>query len=327
MPEARNEILRVGIVGAGMIARIHVAAWREQGAAVTVWSRSGAADFARELGLAVSDSFERLLETSDIVDICSPTTSHPGYVRAAVDAGVPVVCEKPLALTVADAEALVDYVAARGVSVYPAHVVRWFPEYAAARSRILGGSLGSVAVARFVRSGEYPSWGRWFANDEASGGIIQDQMIHDLDIARWMLGEVITVHAVMRVAKTAAARSAHVLLTHESGAISSVTGVWGAPGVSFATRFSVSGTGGTLSYDSRDRGTFLLDGGSSERVSAALPSSSGSDPYALELADFALAVRGGPAPRVTLHDGLAAVRIARAAIESLSSDVPVEVAR
>ena len=319
--------LRVGIIGAGMIARTHAAGWQEQGASITVWSRSGSIEFAREFGLDVAGSLDQLLATSDIVDVCSPTSTHPEYVRAAVDAGVPVVCEKPLALTVAEAEALVDYVAASGVNVYPAHVVRWFPEYAAARERILDGSLGDIAVARFVRSGEYPSWGGWFGDDAVSGGIIQDQMIHDLDIARWMLGEVVTAHAVTRKAKTAAARSAHVLLTHESGAISSVTGVWGAPGVSFATRFSVAGSGGTLSHDSRDRGTFLLDAGSTQRASAALPSAPGADPYALELADFARAVRGGPPPRVTLHDGLAAVRIARAAIESLASDAPVMVAR
>ena len=187
--------------------------------------------------------------------------------------------------------------------------------------------LGRVAVARFVRSGEYPSWGGWIGDDAQSGGIILDQMIHDLDAARWMLGEVESVRAVLRVAASAPARSAHVLLRHEGGAISSVTGVWGAPGLEFATRFSVAGTGGTIAHDSRDRGSIALDAGSRERGSAALPASAGADPYGAQLAELAAAALHGAPARVSLRDGLQAVRIARAAIASLDADGPVEVPR
>lgn len=319
----------VGVIGAGLMARTHAHGWAAEGVALRIWSRGAPAreSLAHDVGAEPVESLAALLDGADLVDVCTPTPTHPEFVRAAIAAHVPVLCEKPLARTAADAEALVEDIRAAGVPVFPAHVIRWFPEYAAAHARIADGGLGEVAVARFLRSGEYPSWGAWIGDEAQSGGIILDQMIHDLDAARWLLGEVETVHAVQRYAESSPARSAHVLMRHVGGAISSATGVWGAAGVEFATRFSVAGTGGTIEHDSRDRGTMHLDFGPRERGSAAVPAAGGADPYRSQLAEIlAAAVDGAPA-RVSLDDGLQAVRIATAALTSLGSGDPVEVTR
>lgn len=82
-------------------------------------------------------------------------------------------------------------------------------------------------------------------------------MIHDFDIARWLFGEVIRVHAHQRGHLTApapdgAVASGTAVLTHESGVITQVVGVWAPPNTPFRTTFHVSGTGGTLSHDSLD---------------------------------------------------------------------------
>src|SRR5699024_5258602 len=109
--------------------------------------------FAEEFGATVHDSLESLLAAVDVVDICSPTPVHAEQVRAALDAGRQVVCEKPLALTTEDAQSLVQHAERAQRLLLPAHVVRFFPQYAAAKAAIDRGTLGEIAVLRFERTG------------------------------------------------------------------------------------------------------------------------------------------------------------------------------
>ena len=313
--------LRVGVVGAGGISHEHVRGWIALGAQVSAYSRSGAADLVAEYGIAEVASLTELLESSDLVDICTPTGTHPALVRAAIMAGVPIICEKPLALTADEAEALVTEAHGAGVPLFPAHVVRFFPEYARAKQSVDAGDIGTVAVSRFRRAGEFPSWAPWFANDNDSGGIVLDQMIHDIDIAGWISGPVVSVFGTRSApVEGSPVVSAQLQLTHASGAISFVTGVWGAPGLTFSTSFSIAGDAGVLEHDSRDDNTARVDLGrattaASDRPDSALIES----PYLSQLREFVGAWRGEQNARVTGTDGVTAVRVARAAIESIAS--------
>lgn len=322
--EPRN--LRVGLIGAGGIARAHLPAWLALDAAVTVYSHSGADELASAHQCRVSASLEELLADVDVVDVCTPTLAHPGIVEQAAAAGKHVMCEKPLGRTSADARTAIDACAAAGVLLYPGHVVRFFNEYAAMHRAVAAGTIGTIAVQRFSRTGGRPQ-PAWYQDEDRSGGIILDQLIHDLDFARWNAGEVATAFARMKTANvTEPITTAQVILTHANGALSYVNGTWARPGSTFRTSFEIAGTGGTLRHDSAEHPAVQIDAPAAHRDGTGLlPATRGRSPFTMEIAEFAAAFTGGAPPRVTAEDGYRAVHIAEAAIESSKTGVPVSV--
>jgi predicted dehydrogenase len=322
--------LRVGMVGAGGIANAHLPAWLHLGADVVVHSIHGAPELvARHGGGRVVDTLDALLAEVDVVDVCTPTYTHPEIVLAGAAAGKHVLCEKPLALDATTAESMVKACAAAGVQLYPGHVVRYFAEYAALHRAVTAGAIGTPAVLRFHRCGARPRAG-WFADPQLSGGIIMDQMIHDLDFARWLGGEVESVHARLSDSApgtTTGVVSAHVVARHRDGALSSVTGTWARPGTRFRYGFHAAGTDGMLSYDSATDPSLRTDtGAADEGGERLLPDVSlVESPFVTEIREFAAAFAGGPAPRVSADDGLAAVRLAAAANVSLATGRPANI--
>lgn len=319
--------LRVGLVGAGSITTAHLPAWLQLGADVVVHSHHGAAELTSRFGGTVAASFEDLLARCDIVDVCTPTPAHRVYAEAALAAGRHVVAEKPLARTHEDAVHLAVLAAAGDTQLYPAHVVRFFPQYELMARAVAAGHVGRPAVLRFTRTGAYPRWADWFADPVQSGGVVMDLMVHDLDIARWVAGDVTEVYATIGRGSGDDGHevtTAHAVLTHASGALSHVRGVWGPPSTTFATSFSVAGEDGVLTYDSAEESSLRLDigtrrGGGEVRPATDLLES----PYLTELREFAEAFAGGPAPRVSAADGVVAVDLALAALESIATGAPV----
>jgi myo-inositol 2-dehydrogenase/D-chiro-inositol 1-dehydrogenase len=328
---------RIGLVGAGGIAYAHMPGLLRLGS-VVVYAQDGAPELAAAFASAASaagtsitvvDSLGELLAAVDLVDVVTPTFAHAEVVRAALAAGKDVVSEKPLARTDADAADLAERARAAGRQLYPAHVVRFFPAYVRLKEAVTTGLLGELAVLRFVRSGAFPTRTPWFADRALSGGIVMDQMIHDIDIARWVAGEVVRVSAVSVRGGTDAepVEAAHVLLTHASGAISHVAGIWGPQHLGFSTEYSVTGTLGSLSHSSRAEQDYVADLAAPEALDGFLPQvDPADDPYGTELHEFVAAFAGGTVPRVTAEDGVAAVRIANAALESLETGQPVDLA-
>lgn len=332
--------MRVGLVGAGVISHNHLPHLLRLGAQVRVYSEAGAPELVAAHGGAVAASLDELLDWAQVIDLASPTHTHYALARQALSAGRDVICEKPLARTDEQADELVELARRTGRHLYPSHVVRYFPAYARLREAVRDGLLGDLAVLRFYRSGGFPVRSAWFADLDLSGGVVLDMMIHDLDIARWLAGEVTQVSATWTRAgddsqpaeASQLAEASHVLLTHESGAITQVSGVWGAGHLRFTTGYFVAGTGGTLEYDrAADRG-FVPDLAprpaktGPARGEAVPETDPAEDPYYLVLADFLGAIRDGTPTRVTAADGAAAVRIANAALRSASNGQPVTLA-
>lgn len=316
-----SDAYTVGLVGAGGIARAHLPAWLALGVDVVVWSTEGAADLVLEHGGTETGSLEELLALCDAVDVCTPTPTHAGLVRRAAAAGRDILCEKPLARTAKEAAALVEECQRAGVQLYPGHVVRYFPEYAALHAAVTSGVLGEIAVQRFSRTGSRPL-APWFSDDDLSGGLVLDQSLHDLDFARWTAGEVVRVFArEVQEAPAGGLRSAQVILTHAAGAISYVTGTWARAGTTFRTRYEVAGTAGVLQHDSREHPPLVVDGGPVRTSGTGLlPDRSHTEsPFLTEIREMYAAFRGGPPPRVTAWDGVQAIRLAEAAIESIRS--------
>ena len=317
--------LTVGMIGAGNIAHLHVAAWKALGARVVVHSVEGAEEMAEQYGLEVAASLDGCLAEAEFVDIVTPSATHKEVTLAAIKAGRNVICEKPLTLTAADSHEVIAAAAAAGVRIYPAHVVRFFPAYVAAHSAIQGGRIGDVAVARFFRQASSPAGGGWYRDVARSGGVIMDLMVHDLDQARWLCGDVVSVYAVQNPPTVDGMSpvnvAAHVTLTHASGAISHCRATWAAAGSHFQSGYSIAGSTGVLKYRSTADSGYteeLQDGGAAADL--LIPANTlGESPYLTQLREFAVALRGGSEPRVVAPDGAAAVYLAEAARASMET--------
>lgn len=282
--------------------------------------------------LTLLSSLEALIATSDVIDVCSPTHLHHDQVIAAARAGKQIVCEKPLARTVADAVEMVEVCEANRVKLLVGHVVRFFPEYAAAKSIIERGEIGAVAVTRLTRCSFKPQADKpdsWFHNPALSGGMMLDLMIHDFDYARWVGGEVTRVFARHTGGRDGSGDYALVTLRHASGAISHIEGGWAYPKPMFRTALEIAGSHGLIEHPA-NRNTpinvYLHERDASTSPDIAVPGSPllpDDDPYKIEIRHFYDVLMGNAAPRVTARDGLAAVRIAAAAIESAETGRPV----
>lgn len=312
---------RVGIIGTGGISRAHAPGWAELGVELHCYSLEGAEDFAALTGARVHGTLAELLDAVDVVDVCAPTPAHPELVRAALEAGRDVICEKPLALTPEEAQELVAHAERVGRKLFPAHVVRYFPQYAAAKRAIDTGAVGTLAVLRFERTGSLPDRD-WYADEELSGGLIMDQMIHDIDQALWMAGPVERVYAQQSIAGSDdTVRTGHVVLTHRSGAISHCRGFWGPVGTAFRYTFDLAGDAGRLQYDSATDTGIEFDQVAASRQRSGdgfLPDvATMRDPYAAEIVEFIAAITAGTPTRVSAADGAHAVEVSRAALDSL----------
>ena len=321
--------LRVGVVGAGGMGRTHLAAWRRIGADVTVFSPGGAtgrgAALAAEQNVRVAARLADLLAAAEVIDICTPTDTHHDIAVAAFGAGRHVICEKPLALTSAEAADIADRAHAAGLQLHVAHVVRYFAAYAAAHAAVRGGLIGAPTELRLRRVGAAPA-APWFYDVTRSGGVLMDQMIHDFDYARWVAGRVLTVEA--RVRRCGANDvTAEATLRHASGAVTRLTGGWLAPETPFTTALSIIGSDGTLTQSATGdtSGAVLLTraGAAPEQILDAATIAA-DDPYLAQLREFAAAIAGGdgPAPRVTVSDALAAVELVLAALRSAAGGRP-----
>ena len=138
----------------------------------------------------------------------------------------------------------------------------------------------------------------------------------------WLAGDAESVHARQQVAASdPAVRTAHVVLTHRSGALSHCRGFWGPGGTRFRYTFDLAGDRGRLRYDSAGDAGIAFDDVASARQASGdgfLPDvSTMEDPYAAEIAEFARAVIVGGATRVEAADGARAVEVSRAALDSL----------
>lgn len=326
--------IRVGLVGAGFMASVHAAGWAgcpgvELTAVVTAPGRSPAR-LAGEYGLRACDSLDELLDLVDVVDVCAPTDVHHETTVRAARAGRAVICEKPLARTPAQAEDMIATCREAGVTLLPAHVVRFFPEYAAAKAAVDAGDIGEPGVVRLTRATFLPPGpGSWYTDHARSGGLAFDLMVHDFDYARWVAGDVVGVYARSVRAMRPDAEADHVLaiLRHASGAISHVEGSWAHPPPTFRTRAEIAGTRGGLEFDS-DRTTPLRPNVRADSRPGAMPLPSSplaEPPHTVQLQHFAEVLRGEAAPVVTAADGLAAVRIAAAVVESIDTGRPIEV--
>ena len=283
-------------------------------------------------GGEVFTSLDALVERVDIVDVCTPTPAHKEGVLAAAKGGKPVVCEKPIARHLSDAQEMIAACEDAGVPLFIAHVVRFFPQYARAKEALEAGTLGEPGVIRLLRAGTFPrpTPDTWYNSFEAGGGVVMDLSIHDLDFARWCFGEVERVFA-RGLTFSGRSMTDHCLVTlaFENGALGHIEGSWASPPGPFRTALELAGTKGLLEWDAADpapvQASLRIRDEGAERVPQSMdnPLAPEDDPYYLELQHVLEVLEAGGELRVTPQDGMKALELSLATIESVKTGRPV----
>jgi predicted dehydrogenase len=320
---SEQRIPRVGVIGAGGIGRTHIRAWRANDVelvAIADVNADAARLAAAEIGAQAYEDAAGMLaaETLDIVSICTPPVTHLPLVEAAVAAGVAVVCEKPLAESLASAERIAALAHSTGALVTVGFCHRFQPHIEDMRGLIADGAIGTPLTFRNRFAGLNANVGAtWFANPALSGGgAMIDSSIHSVDLFRYLIGEPVHVSAVTSARETehgpalAVEDTAAMLLQAADGTIGVIESSWRA-GVGEWT-VTVYGSGGTLAMD-YDTMTLRHCPAGGEWAEVDVPDG---DRFEREMAHVIEVWRGNEEPRVTVDDGVAANRILDAAYRS-----------
>ena len=326
--------MKIGIVGAGSMGHAHASSWADLkglGAEVVGIAANRpdgtASQLADKYGTRVYDSFEALVPDVDIIDLCVPTDLHREMTIQAARAGKHVICEKPIALSVADGRAMIDTCAAASVRLLIGHSLRFTSQYSVAQQSVAAGQIGKPCVLRLTRAAYQPrkATDNWFVDESRSGGMILDLMIHDFDYARWIAGNVVRVFAKSVRASRPDAPGDYALVTLRfvNGAMALIEGGWAYPPGNFRTSIDIAGTDGVLEWNSDTADplhTVLLNPPDKEAADVGLPPALVAETaVTTELRHFYRAIVDGNPASVTAEDGLAALQIGLAARESLRS--------
>ncbi len=328
-------MVRVAVLGAGFMGSTHARAYQTlPGVEIAgIYARSGerAAPLAAEIGTVWTDELDTMLADPavDAVDICLPTPEHRPATEAALAAGKHVLLEKPLALTEADADALVAQAAASDRIVMIAHVLRFWPEYVALREQVASGGFGPPRAGLATRRQPFPAWSALFSRSDLTGGAVIDMMIHDFDALNWVFGTPGAVTARgRRNPRSGGWDQVQVMIDYGDASALVDGGMMMPESYPFSSRFEVLCEQGALEYHFQAGGRSVEMGGGVNDLT--LYPNSGDpqrltpeqqDPYAAEVAYFIDCVRTGqPATRATPEDSRLALQVALAARRSLEED-------
>lgn len=331
--------LRVGVIGAGNIATLHVKGYLAAGAVVVAIADTNPVTLearGREWGIERTFAdFRELLALSDLdaVSVCTPNAFHAEVTIAAARAGRHVLCEKPISLSLAEADSMIAACAEAGVVLQVNHHLRAHRAVERARAMLDSGELGRVT---FIRLRQAHDWAGATAvptsfrvRGLAGGGTLLDNGCHLFDLARHLGGTVAEIFARVATLKfeTELEDTATASLLFASGALGAVETAWTATG--WEEGFWIYGTQGALEYTNRSgrpimrhvfRGEDATTFADTEAASWETPGGSG---HSRHIAAFLAAIRGEHQVLCTGEDGREAVRLVLAAYDSAAQDVPV----
>jgi predicted dehydrogenase len=258
----------------------------------------------------------------EVVDVCLPTPAHLAVVTAALNAGKHVICEKPMALTAAEAKQIADAANAAKGFFMPAMCMRFWAEWEWLKRTVESQKFGKVRSAVFRRLGVVPQG--WFRDGKLSGGGIVDLHVHDVDFAYSLFGMPTSVYANGYVGPTGEVDHVLAQYRYESGPGAGATvaaeGGWTqADGFGFRMQYLVNFEQATADFDIGRKPTLVVHkDGKSDPVET-----SGRDGYAGEMAYFLECVRQGRKPAaVTADDAVAGLKIVEAEKRSIASGKP-----
>jgi predicted dehydrogenase len=317
---------RVGVVGLGSIGRTHIASWKANGVTPVAFADAVPAALeatvAEHGGKAFNDGIALIRSgTVDIVSICTPPLFHRELAVAAAEAGIAVLCEKPLARTLEDAEAIVGAVERSGTLFSVGFCHRFEPAIETLKAMIDTGELGEVITFRNRFAGLMANAHEtWFSNPAISGGgALADTSIHSIDLFRHLVGDVAGVQAMRGTRETEHGPALDVedsgvmILRTDSGALGVIESSWRTPPGEWSV--TVYGTKGTAVVDYGTGAFRFTDAHGDTREVGVEPGSR----FEREFAHFLACWRGEAKPRVTVRDGLEANRVLHMAYASATA--------
>lgn len=287
-------------------------------------------DAARRYHTRFFLSFADLLAAGpDAVVVCAENTRHRPLVEMAAQAGVHVLCEKPLATTLADGQAMVEACARAGVILMTAFPMRFSAPILEVKALLDRGQLGKVLAANTTNQGQLPRRYRaWFVDPAlAGGGAVFDHTVHLADLLRWLLrDEVVEVYAqtnrIMHGDTVEVETGGLLLLTFADGAFVSIDCSWSRP-ANYPSwgglTMELIGQKGVVHVDAFRQNLTLY----SNRDEHPSWLSWQSDPDRAMLEEFIAAVAARRTPRVTGYDGYKAMEVALAAYRSAATGAVV----
>jgi len=331
--------LNIGLIGLGRLGRVYA---RDLATRIPCTRLVGVADLAKaavdevaaqyDVPIASTDPDAVIGDPSvDAVVIVTPTDTHGGVTRAAAHAGKAIFCEKPLAISLADARDMKRVVESTGVFFQLGFMRRFDRGYAVAKTRLGEGAIGEAVVFKSTSRDPFPPSVE-YANPKTSGGLIIDQGIHDFDLARWFMGEVASVQAVgaclayPELGAVGDIDNAIVSLTFKSGRLGVIdltrNGIYG-----YHINTELLGTAGTLRIGYlRETPITLMTKAGVAHDTVPYFMERFRDAYTTQLEDFAQNVLQGRRPPITVDDGVKALEVALAATRARETGQQVSIA-
>jgi predicted dehydrogenase len=270
-----------------------------------------------------TDASQLIAEGSvDVVDVCLPTFLHARYAVEALQAGHHVLCEKPMALTVGEADRMIEAAQKADRLLMIAQCIRFWPEYLFLRQCVREGTFGELLSLNMYRMGGRPiwSWENWFLDPARSGGTILDLHIHDVDYVNSLLGMPDQVQATARITEaTGAYDIVHAVYNYGDGPQVHIHAGWSMAQIPFNAGFDAWFERGFLRFDGGSDPPLLVFDDLVQANGRPAEYEKG-DAYYNEIAYFVRCVAEGKSPEEcppeSARDSLGLVNREIAAIES-----------
>jgi predicted dehydrogenase len=320
--------IKVGLLGGGGIVDAHIRGYRAYADAIEVTAVADVADEtarrrAAELDAAAYTDFREMISDADIdaVDICLPHHLHAEAIVVAAQAGKHILCEKPLCLTVLQADEVQQAVSTAGVTLMCAHNQLYLPAVEKAKQLLDHGVLGTVYEVRttdsFYNDFDPQNMGWRSTAATSGGGELMDTGYHPTYLMlHFASGSPVEATALLsrhRLGFMEGEDSAQMLVRFDNGVVGQLVTSWAYDPPPSTERFSVVGERGSLHSDGRSL-TVTLRGASSQTYDFDEV-----DTYAFEIGHFAACLRSGIRPVHTEKEGIDVLCLILAAYEGARS--------
>ena len=335
---------KIGILGFGFMGKMHFSVYHHRedveicaicdaneknfsGAGVS-GNLSGSEKSLDLSGIELYTDFERMLDSVelDAVSITLPTNLHSEFSCRALERGLDVLCEKPMALTLAECDRMIAQAERSGKVLQIGHCIRFWPEYVKAKELVDSGKYGKVLALSLRRLSQTPGWSQdhWIINAARSGGVELDLHIHDCDYVQYLLG---MPKALFSTGTTGPGGGLGHVMTqyiYEDNKSVFAEGGWlMASSFDFEMSFNLVLEKATVVFDCTREPTFKICPAEGDSFTPEVLSGDG---YEREIAHFLRAVKGEQVPSITtLESSRDSIRIVTAEKQSVKTGAKVKI--
>ena len=333
-------MLRIGIVGWGFMGKMHFRCYKSdtnvevtaicdadakqlQNSSGVAGNISGAEDDLDLSNISLYSDLSKMLaeEKLDALSIASPTFLHASQTIEALNAGVHVFCEKPMALNSGDCREMAEVAKQSGKTLQIGHCIRFWPEYVQAKEIIDSQKYGKVLAATFQRLSLTPtwSWDNCFLDGKRSGGAMLDLHIHDTDYVQYVFGMPKEVFSRGVIGPSGEFDHTVTQYFYGNDCVITAEGGWiMAPGFGFEMSFKIMLEKVTLVYSSAQEPTFRIFPIDGETI---IPEITTGDGYSFEIQHFVDTLSGKAVPSIiTPEQSGDSVKIIEAEKESIRNN-------